>query len=77
MQRVLFDHHIDRHSFVVVIGGGAVLDAVGLVAATTHRGVRLIRVPTTVLAQQHFNTFSDRFEPYPAKVELLSRYRTP
>jgi 3-dehydroquinate synthase len=51
MQRVLFDHHIDRHSFVVAIGGGAVLDAVGLVAATTHRGVRLIRVPTTVLAQ--------------------------
>ena len=43
--------HIDRHSFVIAIGGGAVLDAVGLVAATTHRGVRLIRVPTTVLAQ--------------------------
>jgi 3-dehydroquinate synthase len=51
MQRILFDHHIDRHSFVIVIGGGAVLDAVGLVAATTHRGVRLVRVPTTVLSQ--------------------------
>jgi 3-dehydroquinate synthase len=51
IQRVLFDHHVDRHSFVIAIGGGAVLDAVGLVAATTHRGVRLIRVPTTVLAQ--------------------------
>jgi 3-dehydroquinate synthase len=51
MQRVLFDHPIGRHSFVIVIGGGAVLDAAGLVAATTHRGVRLIRVPTTVLAQ--------------------------
>jgi 3-dehydroquinate synthase len=36
---------------VIAIGGGAVLDAVGLVAAVTHRGVRLIRVPTTVLAQ--------------------------
>ncbi len=51
MQRTLFDLHVDRHSFVVAIGGGAVLDAVGLVAATTHRGVRHIRVPTTVLAQ--------------------------
>jgi len=51
MQRALFDHHIDRHSYVVAIGGGAVLDAVGLVAATTHRGVRHVRVPTTVLAQ--------------------------
>ena len=36
---------------MIAVGGGAVLDAVGLVAATTHRGVRLIRVPTTVLAQ--------------------------
>jgi 3-dehydroquinate synthase len=51
MQRKLFEHHIDRHSFVIAIGGGAVLDAVGLVAATAHRGVRHIRVPTTVLAQ--------------------------
>jgi len=42
---------IDRHSYVIVIGGGAVLDMVGYVAATTHRGVRLIRLPTTVLAQ--------------------------
>jgi 3-dehydroquinate synthase len=51
MQQLLFDHHIDRHSYVIAVGGGAVLDAVGLVAATTHRGVRHIRVPTTVLAQ--------------------------
>jgi 3-dehydroquinate synthase len=42
---------IDRHSFVVVFGGGAVLDAVGYAAATTHRGVRVVRLPTTVLAQ--------------------------
>jgi 3-dehydroquinate synthase len=51
MQKVLFDHHMDRHSFVIGIGGGALLDAVGWVAATTHRGVRHIRVPTTVLGQ--------------------------
>lgn len=40
-----------RHSYLAAIGGGAVLDAVGLAAALAHRGVRLIRVPTTVLAQ--------------------------
>ena len=40
-----------RHSFVVAIGGGAVLDAAGYAAATAHRGIRLIRIPTTVLAQ--------------------------
>jgi 3-dehydroquinate synthase len=42
---------LDRHSYVVVVGGGAVLDMVGYAAATAHRGVRLVRVPTTVLAQ--------------------------
>lgn len=34
-------------------------------------------VPTTVLAQQHFITFAERLEPYPIKVEMLSRFRTP
>ncbi len=41
---------IDRKSFVLAIGGGAVLDAVGFGAALAHRGVRLIRMPTTTLA---------------------------
>jgi 3-dehydroquinate synthase len=40
-----------RHSYVLAIGGGAVLDAVGFAAATAHRGLRLIRLPTTTLAQ--------------------------
>lgn len=42
---------VDRHSFVIAIGGGAVLDAIGLAASIAHRGVRHIRVPTTVLSQ--------------------------
>ena len=42
---------IDRHSYVIAIGGGAVLDVVGFAAAIFHRGVRHIRLPTTVLAQ--------------------------
>lgn len=44
-------HGIDRHSYIIAIGGGAFLDMVGFAAAISHRGVRLIRVPTTVLAQ--------------------------
>ena len=35
-----------------------------------------ILVPTTVLAQQHFETFVERLDPYPAKVDMLSRFRT-
>lgn len=44
-------HHIDRHSYVFVIGGGAFLDVIGFAAATGHRGVRLVRFPTTTLSQ--------------------------
>ncbi|MET1260474.1 3-dehydroquinate synthase [Flagellimonas sp. DF-77] len=45
------DRGICRHSFVVAVGGGALIDMVGYAANTAHRGVKLIRVPTTVLAQ--------------------------
>lgn len=51
LQRQLASLGIDRHSYAVAIGGGAVLDLVGYAAATVHRGVRHIRIPTTVLAQ--------------------------
>lgn len=51
MQQLVAQRHIDRHSYIIGIGGGALLDAVGLVAATSHRGIRHIRIPTTVLAQ--------------------------
>lgn len=47
-----FDRHrLDRQASVLVIGGGAVLDLVGFAASTMHRGLRLLRVPTTVLSQ--------------------------
>jgi len=44
-------YHIDRHSYVIAVGGGALLDLVGLAAATAHRGVRHVRIPTTTLSQ--------------------------
>jgi 3-dehydroquinate synthase len=42
---------ICRHSYVIAIGGGAFLDLAGFGAATAHRGIRLIRMPTTTLSQ--------------------------
>lgn len=51
LYRMLIHHGVDRHSCVIAIGGGAVLDAVGFAAATAHRGIRHIRIPTTVLSQ--------------------------
>ena len=37
----------------------------------------MVLCPTTILAQQHYSTFKDRFEPFGVKVEVLSRFRTP
>jgi len=45
------DFNICRHSFVAAIGGGAVIDMVGYACAIAHRGVKLLRIPTTVLSQ--------------------------
>ena len=44
-------HHIDRHSYVIAVGGGALLDMAGLASATAHRGVRHVRIPSTTLSQ--------------------------
>jgi len=44
-------HRLCRHSYVIIIGGGAVLDAIGCAASLIHRGIRQIRLPTTTLAQ--------------------------
>lgn len=47
----MLEYHLCRHSVVLVIGGGAVLDAVGFATALVHRGLRLVRMPSTTLAQ--------------------------
>ena len=44
-------HKICRHSYIIAIGGGAFLDLAGFGASTAHRGIRLIRMPTTTLSQ--------------------------
>lgn len=44
-------HSIDRHSYLAAIGGGSVLDVAGYAAAVSHRGIKHIRIPTTVLSQ--------------------------
>ncbi|CAK15433.1 3-dehydroquinate synthase [Pseudomonas entomophila] len=47
----MLEHGLDRHCYVLAMGGGALLDSVGYACATFHRGIRLIRLPSTVLAQ--------------------------
>lgn len=43
--------HLDRQSYLMAIGGGALLDMAGLAAATAHRGLRHVRLPSTTLSQ--------------------------
>jgi 3-dehydroquinate synthase len=49
--RAVSEYAICRHSYLIAIGGGAVLDMAGFAAAIAHRSVRHIRIPTTVLSQ--------------------------
>jgi 3-dehydroquinate synthase len=51
LHKLVEERRIDRQSFIIAAGGGAVLDLVGYAAATAHRGVRLVRLPSTVLGQ--------------------------
>jgi 3-dehydroquinate synthase len=51
LQQAIHAAGLCRHSYVVAVGGGALIDLAGFAAATAHRGIRLIRVPTTVMAQ--------------------------
>ena len=51
IRRAVNDTGLDRHSYLAIIGGGALLDVGGFAAATAHRGIRLLRIPTTTLSQ--------------------------
>lgn len=51
MLQAIDNHGIDRHSFVAAIGGGAFLDVAGYASAIAHRGIKHIRIPSTVLSQ--------------------------
>jgi 3-dehydroquinate synthase len=51
LHRAIEQARLCRHSYIVAVGGGAVLDVAGFAAATAHRGIRLVRLPSTVLAQ--------------------------
>jgi 3-dehydroquinate synthase len=68
---------IDRHSYIVAIGGGAVLDMVGFAAAISHRGIRLVRVPTTVLSQNDSGVGVKNSINYFGKKNYLGTFTTP
>lgn len=68
---------IDRHSYIAAIGGGSVLDLVGFVAAISHRGIRHIRVPTTVLSQNDSGIGVKNGINYKGKKNFLGAFAPP
>lgn len=70
-------HRIDRHSFVVAVGGGSVLDLVGYAATIAHRGIRHIRIPTTVLSQNDSGVGVKNGINYQGKKNFLGTFAPP
>jgi 3-dehydroquinate synthase len=70
-------HGIDRHSFVAGVGGGSVLDLVGYAAAISHRGIRHVRIPTTVLAQNDSAVGVKNGVNYRGKKNFLGTFAPP
>ncbi|WP_316813609.1 3-dehydroquinate synthase [Pedobacter heparinus] len=70
-------HGIDRHSYIAAIGGGAVLDLVGYAAAVAHRGIKHIRIPTTVLSQNDSGIGVKNGINYQGKKNFLGTFAPP
>ncbi len=68
---------IDRHSYIAAIGGGAVLDLVGYAAAVSHRGIKHIRIPTTVLSQNDSGIGVKNGVNYNGKKNFLGTFSPP
>jgi len=71
------EQQIDRHSYILAIGGGAFIDMVGYAAAITHRGVKLIRMPTTVLGQNDAGIGVKNAVNYRGRKNFLGTFSTP
>ena len=70
-------HGIDRHSYIAAIGGGAILDLVGYAAAVSHRGVKHIRIPSTVLSQNDSGVGVKNGINYKGKKNFLGTFSPP
>jgi len=70
-------NEIDRHSYVIGIGGGSILDVVGFAAAVSHRGIKHIRIPTTVLSQNDSGVGVKNGINYAGKKNFLGTFAPP
>lgn len=71
------DYGIDRHSYLAAIGGGSLLDLAGFAAAISHRGIKHIRIPTTVLSQNDSGVGVKNGINYKGKKNFLGSFSPP
>lgn len=71
------NHQIDRHSYVAAIGGGCVLDLTGFATAIAHRGIKHIRIPTTVLSQNDSGVGVKNGINYKGKKNFIGTFAPP
>lgn len=71
------DYGIDRHSYLAAIGGGSVLDLAGFAASISHRGIKHIRIPTTVLSQNDSGVGVKNGINYKGKKNFLGSFAPP
>ena len=70
-------HKIDRHSYIMAIGGGAFVDMIGYAATIAHRGINLIRLPTTVLGQNDAGVGVKNAVNYQNRKNYVGTFATP
>jgi 3-dehydroquinate synthase len=71
------EYGIDRHSYLAAIGGGSVIDLAGFAAAISHRGIKHIRIPTTVLSQNDSGVGVKNGINYKGKKNFLGSFSPP
>lgn len=71
------EYGIDRHSYLAAIGGGSLLDLSGFAAAISHRGIKHIRIPTTVLSQNDSGVGVKNGINYKGKKNFLGSFCPP
>jgi 3-dehydroquinate synthase len=70
-------HGIDRHSYIAAIGGGSTLDLTGYASTVAHRGIKQIRIPTTVLSQNDSGVGVKNSINYKGKKNFLGTFSPP
>lgn len=75
--KLIDTYKICRQSYILAIGGGTLLDLIGFVASTAHRGIKLIRIPTTTLSQDDSGVGVKNGINFTNKKNFIGAFSTP